>query len=257
MKSILVIAGSDPSGGAGIQADLATLKDFEVPAVFALTAITAQNEDELLQIHATPADLLTQQLAAATKGKELGAAKIGMIATRTNILALAWFLNQLDLDNVVIDPILHSSSGVPLLESKADLDLRQKLLPMATVITPNLPEAMALVGRKIQAVPGMREAAKEIFEMVYRLKSGTSIKKPFYVLLKGGHLSDRATDILYDGNQFQEFSTDLIPGRSPRGTGCRFSSAIAAGLAKGEEIGPAVQKAKNYVNHYIASARFK
>ncbi|MBI4223580.1 MAG: hydroxymethylpyrimidine/phosphomethylpyrimidine kinase, partial [Deltaproteobacteria bacterium] len=149
MKHVLVIAGSDPSGGAGVQADLTTLKDFGVQALFAITALTAQNEQKVLQIHPTPVDVLTQQLSAACEGKEIGACKIGMVAERANVRALVWFLGFKKFPHVVIDPILHSSSGAPLLEKKAFSFFRNQLLPLATVVTPNLPEASNFVGSRI------------------------------------------------------------------------------------------------------------
>lgn len=251
MNHVLVIAGSDPSGGAGVQADLATLKDFGVPALFAITALTAQNDEKVLQIHPTPADVLTQQLSAACEGKEIGAVKIGMVAERSNVRALIWFLSAKKFPYVVIDPILHSSSGTPLLESKAFALFKQRLLPLATVITPNLPEASVLVGSRIFDEATQTKAARQIYEEIYSLRSDWMLDKPFAVVVKGGHLEKEATDILYNGKDVTPFRSQRIPGRAPRGTGCRFSSAIAAGLAKGFELGAAVKEAKNYLTQYI------
>ncbi|OGQ04552.1 MAG: bifunctional hydroxymethylpyrimidine kinase/phosphomethylpyrimidine kinase [Deltaproteobacteria bacterium RIFCSPLOWO2_01_44_7] len=251
MKHVLVIAGSDPSGGAGVQADLATLKDFGVPALFSITALTAQNEERVLQIHPTPADVLTQQLSAACEGKEVGATKIGMIASHSNVTALIWFLNARKFPHVVIDPILHSSSGTALLESKAHANFRQQLLPLATVLTPNLPEASALVGFRIYNEEAQIRAVKQIYEEMKALRAGQWPDRPLAVIVKGGHLEKDALDILYDGTEVHEFRATRIPGRSPRGTGCRFSSAIAAGLAKGWGLKEAVQEAKNYLTSYI------
>ena len=143
-KVVLAIGGSDPSGGAGIQADIHTFRDNGVSGIFAITAVTAQNDEELLSIHPTPADLLTQQLATACKGRKVAAVKIGMIATKSNAQALAWFLRSLAPNHVVIDPVLHSSSGVALIEPDGYTFLRQRLLPLASVITPNLSEASAI-----------------------------------------------------------------------------------------------------------------
>lgn len=252
MKNVLIIAGSDPSGGAGVQADLTTLKDFGVPSLFAITALTAQNDQRVLQIHPTPADILTQQLSAACEGKEIGAVKIGMVAERSNVRALIWFLSFKKFPQVVIDPILHSSSGTPLLESKAFPLFRQQLLPLAGVITPNLPEASVLVGSRIFDEATQAKAAKQIYEEVYSARPDWMLNKPLAVIVKGGHLEKEATDILYNGKETIPFRAQRISGRSPRGTGCRFSTAIAAGLAKDLPLSEAVQKAKNYLSDYIS-----
>lgn len=251
MKHLLVIAGSDPSGGAGVQADLATLKDFGVPALFAITALTAQNENRVLQIHPTPVDVLTQQLSAACEGKEIGACKIGMVAERSNVRALVWFLGFKKFPHVVIDPILHSSSGAPLLEKKAYGFFHNQLLPLATVITPNLPEASTLIGSRIYNEETQKQAARQIYEEIHALREGRFPDRPLAVIIKGGHHETAATDILYDGSDFEMFRAQKIPGRSPRGTGCRFSSAIAAGLCQGQPLKEAVQAAKNYLTTYI------
>lgn len=255
MKHVLIIAGSDPSGGAGMQADLMTLKVFGVPALFAITAITAQNDERVLQIHPTPADLLTQQLSAACEGKEIGAVKIGMVASQSNVRALVWFLNFKKFSQVVIDPILHSSSGYSLLEKKAYELFRRQLLPLATVVTPNIPEAEVFVGSRIYNETSQKEAAQKIYEEIHSYREGRFPERPLAVIVKGGHLQKEATDILYDGKSFKMFRAEKIPGRSPRGTGCRFSSAIAAGLAKGQPLKEAVQGAKDYLSRYIETAR--
>lgn len=254
MRHVLVIAGSDPSGGAGIQADLATLKDFGVPALFAITALTAQNDQRVLQIHPTPVDVLTQQLSAACEGKEIGACKIGMVASLSNVRALVWFLGFKKFPHVVIDPILHSSSGAPLLEKKAYAFFHNQLLPLATVITPNLPEASALVGARIYNEATQKEAAKKIHEEIHAWREGRFPERPLAVIIKGGHHEKEAVDILYDGREFEIFCAPKIPGRPPRGTGCRFSSAIAAGLAKGRSLTAAVKESKNYLSRYIQNA---
>lgn len=257
MKHVLIVAGSDPSGGAGVQADLATLKDFGVPALSAITALTAQNERKVLQIHPTPADLLTRQLSAACEGKEIGAVKIGMIANSANISAVVWFLNTKKIPHVVIDPILHSSSGTPLLEKKAFAVFRRQLLPLATVITPNLPEASVLIGSRIFDEGAQEKAARQIYEEVMMARGGRHPEKPLGVVVKGGHAQKEATDILYDGTTLDCFRAPKIPGPSPRGTGCRFASAIAAGLALGVPLKEAIQKAKDYLTHYILSSAAK
>lgn len=256
-SSVLVIAGSDPSGGAGLQADLATLKDFGVPALFAITALTAQNDAHVLQIHPTPADVLTQQLSAACEGKAIAAAKIGMVASHANVAALIWFLRAKKFPQVVLDPILHSSSGAPLLEKKAYDLFRRQLLPLATVITPNLPEASAFVGFNIYDQSMQEKAAQKIYEEMMSYRMPRLAEKPLAVIVKGGHLEKEAVDVLFDGKGFKTFRAARIPGRSPRGTGCRFASAIAAGLARGDSLENTVQGAKNYLIRYILQSAAK
>lgn len=251
MKHVLVIAGFDPSGGAGVQADLTTLKDFGVPALSCVSALTAQNEKRVLQIHPTPADLLTQQISCACEDKEIGAVKIGMVANLSNVSALVFFLNAQSFPNIVIDPILHSSSGIPLLEKKAFTMFQQHLLPLATVITPNIPEASNFVGFRIYNEETQKKAATQIYEQIHSFRGGRALEKPLAIIVKGGHCTQEAVDILYDGKATSAFRHKKIPGPSPRGTGCRFASAIAAGLSQGIPLGEAVQKAKNYLVQYI------
>lgn len=249
---VLVIAGSDPSGGAGVQADLKTLGDCGVKGISAITAITAQTDQLVIAIHPTPADVLTQQLSTACSKARPVAIKIGMVATLANIRVLSWFLKHTDAKHVVIDPILHSSSGTALLETKAFAFYRQQLLPMATVITPNLPEAQSLAGMQVTSVEMMQTAAKSIYEETIRYR--VMIHQPLAVLVKGGHLAGDPVDVLYDGEGLLTFPTKRIPGRSPRGTGCRFSSAIAAYLAQDCDLPTATRKAKAYLHEYISSA---
>ena len=249
-KIVLSIAGSDPSGGAGIQADLATFADFQITGLSAITAITAQNAQEVLAIHPTPADILTQQLSTACKGKTLDAIKIGMVATQANVKAIVWFLHHTLSPHIIIDPVLHSSSGIPLLEVKALAIYRQQLLPLATVITPNLLEAGVLAGMQVATLDTMKKAAETIHIETIRFRG--SINKPLAVLVKGGHLEGDAVDVLFDGEKYFSCPAKRIPGPSPRGTGCRFSSAIASSLAGGDDLETAIRKAKEYLATYIS-----
>ena len=251
-RVVLAIAGSDPSGGAGVQADLKTFSDLGVEGISAITAITAQDDEHVLSIHPTPADVLTQQLSTACTGRELAAVKIGMVVTKANARAIAWFLKRVDSPHVVIDPVLHSSSGTSLLEANALSFFKQQLLPQATVITPNIPEASALAGMQVSGLETMQKAAEAIHQEVLRLRAG--VTKPLAVIVKGGHLEGDAVDVLFDGEKFHSFSASRIAGRSPRGTGCRFASAIAAHLAKGEALGTAISRAKDYLAWYIEKA---
>ncbi len=249
-KTVLTIAGSDPSGGAGVQADLQTLAHFGVTGLSAITAITAQNAEAVLAIHPTPADVLTQQLSTACKGVNLDAIKIGMVATQANVKALVWFLHHTPSDQIVIDPVFHSSSGTPLLETKALAIFKQQLLPLATVITPNLQEAGVLAGMQVASLDTMRRAAETIHLETMRFRG--DIEKPLALLIKGGHLEGDAVDVLYDGEKYFSFPAKRIAGPSPRGTGCRFSSAIAACLALGDDLQTSIRKAKEYLANYIA-----
>ncbi len=249
-KIVLAIAGSDPSGGAGAQADLRVLSDMGVKGVSAITAITAQDDESVLAIHPTSADILTQQLSTACKGAVPDAIKIGMVATQTNVRAIIWFLGHTKSAHVVIDPVLHSSTGTPLLETKALAMYRQQLLPFATVITPNLMEASVLAGMQVNTIETMTTAAKNIHGDTIKLRGASD--KPLAVVIKGGHLEGDAVDVLFDGQEVRTFAAPRIAGPSPRGTGCRFSSAIAARLALGDDIGAAVSAAKGYLSAYIS-----
>lgn len=249
-KIVLTIAGSDPSGGAGVQADLKTFSDLGVVGVSAITAITAQDDDAVLAIHPTPADLLTLELSSACKGKTIDAVKIGMIATRANARAIAWFLRRVGAPHVVIDPVLHSSSGTALLDADAFTFFRHELLPLATVITPNLAEAGTLAGMQVAGLDTMRTAAGLIHTELLKFRGAA--KKPLAVLVKGGHLGGDAIDVLFDGEKYHSFPAARILGKSPRGTGCRFASAIASHLAKGENLVNAISRAKEYMARYIS-----
>lgn len=263
-RTILIIAGSDPSGGAGVQADLKTLADLGVQGVSAITAITAQDDELVLAIHPTPADVLTQQISSACKGKEIAAVKIGMVATKANVRAIAWFLKRTGIPHVVIDPVLHSSSGTALLEAGAFTFYRQQLLPLASVITPNIQEASALAGMQVATLKTMHTAAEDIHREITKLRAGQG--RPLAVIVKGGHLKGDAVDVLFDGKGFHSFPASRIGAHlphlvdshdghawqtGPRGTGCRFASAIAAHLAKGEDLITAITRAKEYVARYI------
>lgn len=241
---ILTVAGSDPTSGAGMQADLHTFHDFGCHGRCAVTAITAQTNDRVLGVWPTAGDVMTQQLATAARGTELRAIKIGMLATAANVWAMIWFLKSARQAHVVIDPLLHSSSGLPLLDKKAIPIFQQQLLPYATVITPNIPEAMALAGMQIGNVEGMETAAKAIYDEVYRMRGGGS--KPLAVVIKGGHLKNHPVDVVYDGQHCERLASERLTGRI-HGSGCRFAAAIACGLAKDVPVMEAVASAKDYV----------
>lgn len=246
---VLTIGGTDPSGGAGVQADLGVFRDHGVQGILAVTAVTAQNEESILAIHPTPADVLTQQISTACKGKQVLAVKIGMVATKANVQAIVWFLRRARVEHVVVDPVLHSSSGAALLETDAYAFYRQRLLPMATVITPNLSEASALAGMQVAGLETMRTAAEVIRKEAVRLSG--DMRHNLAVIVKGGHLAGDAVDVMFDGKEYHSFSASRVQGKGPRGTGCRFASAIAANLANGKDLLQSVSDAKDYLTQYI------
>lgn len=245
---VLTIAGSDPTSGAGLQADLQTFTDMGCKGRSVVTAITAQTDDRVLGMWPTPADILTHQLSTSSAAVQIDAVKIGLIATAANVWAIVWFLKARQMSHIVIDPLLHSSSGFPLLDSHAIPIFRQHLLPLATVITPNIPEAMALAGMQIASVEAMEKAAQLIRDEAYRLRGGG--EKPLAVVVKGGHLKGEATDVLYDGTNTHRIE-GLRETGSIHGSGCRYSSAIAAELAKGSSVVDAARAAKRYVADLI------
>lgn len=251
MATVLTIAGSDPSGGAGIQADLRTFSELGVDGLSAITAITAQTAEKFLSIHPTPADVLTQQLAAVSDTGKINAIKIGMVATLANIQAIIWFLKRLDGVPVVIDPVFDSSTGYPLIEPGAIPIFKQQLLPLAAVVTPNLDEASTLAGMQVWSVETMQTAAKNIHEEIRRLRGGGD--RELAVIVKGGHLKNRSPDIFYDGKRITIIDGAYVVA-GMHGTGCRYSSALTAYLSLGEDILSAAKKAKEYVAKRLRGA---
>lgn len=250
---VLTIAGSDPTSGAGLQADLQTFFDLGCAGRSVVTAITAQTEDRVLGVWPTPADIFTQQLSTAANKVELKAVKIGLLASAANVWAAVWFLRSRHIANVVIDPLLHSSSGFSLLDPQAIPIFRQHLLPLATVITPNLAEAMALAGMQVASVEAMEKAAEAIYTETYRFRGGGD--RPLAVVVKGGHLRQAAVDVCFDGTTCHRIEGAREPG-SIHGSGCRFAAAIAAELAKGTALTEAVKVAKEYVTGLIRKKNF-
>lgn len=255
---VLTVAGSDSSCGAGIQADIVTLKAFSVVPLCAVTAITSQTEERFLDSTNVPPNILASQLAAAAACGPIGAVKVGMLGSSSNVRELILFLKGLRCANVVIDPVLSSSSGADLLEVSAHSVFKEGLLPLASVVTPNAIEAGLLAGLNVWNVATMKEAAKTIWNDVVanRYDGGAS---PFHVLVKGGHLQGSSVDVLFNGSDFVEFDAPRIltsegKNASRRGTGCRLSSALAAGIASGMSVTEAARAAKQYVAAYLAGA---
>lgn len=243
MKHVLTIAGSDCSGGAGIQADLKTFAAHGVFGMSVITAVTAQNTQGVFAVQDILPAIIGKQIDAIFDDLTVHAIKIGMVSQQDTILCIAEHLSQWKAQQIVIDPVMVSKSGYDLLQPAAKEALIQLLLPLATVTTPNIPEAEIITGMTISTLEEMEEAAARIFQM-----------GPQYVLLKGGHLAGQATDILYDGNSFTHFHAKRIVTKNTHGTGCTLSSAIAANLANGLPIIQAVQEAKEYITTAIEHA---
>ena len=241
MKTALTIAGSDCSGGAGIQADLKTMTMNGVYAMSAITALTAQNTTGVTAISAVSGDFLRQQIDMIFTDIRPDAVKIGMVSSSGLIEVIGERLRFYDAENIVVDPVMVATSGSALLETKAVSTLKETLLPLAAVVTPNIPEAEILSGLTIENEADMVEAAKKIY-------ADFGCK----VLLKGGHSVSDANDLLYDG-QAKWFRGTRIPNPNTHGTGCTLSSAIAANLAKGFSLEDSVRRGKDYISGALAA----
>jgi hydroxymethylpyrimidine/phosphomethylpyrimidine kinase len=236
----LTIAGSDSGGGAGIQADLKTFSAFRVFGMSVITAVTAQNSLGVQGVENLPPAFVAQQLRSVLDDFGADAAKCGMLSTAPIIEAVATELTSHRIEKLVVDPVMVAKSGDQLLQPEARAALADRILPLALLVTPNLPEAEVLAGIRVAEPEDMEEAARRIHLM-----------GPRYVLVKGGHLKGDATDLLWNGRDFTRFSTPRIDSQNTHGTGCTFSAAIAAGLARGQELGDAIRSAKAYVTRAI------
>ncbi|MBU5483105.1 bifunctional hydroxymethylpyrimidine kinase/phosphomethylpyrimidine kinase [Clostridium sp. MSJ-11] len=250
MKKVLTIAGSDNSGGAGIQADLKTMSAHGVFGMSVITAITAQNTQGVFAVQDVDRDIIGAQIDAIFTDIEVDALKIGMVSLIDTIEIISEKLKEYKPKNIVIDPVMISKSGYDLLKPESKMALVTKLLPLATVVTPNLPEAEVIVKTyneilpeqdrlnidKIENSEDMEKVAKFICKM-----------GPKYVLIKGGHLKDDAVDILYDGEKIKSFDGKKINTKNTHGTGCTLSSAIASNLALGYSMEESIKKSKEYI----------
>ncbi len=255
---VLTIAGFDPSGGAGIIADVKTIVQFCCRPVAAITSLTFQNAAGVFGATHETARSLRAQIVPIIAEHEIAAVKIGMIPTAQLVSEVGTLIRDKRLPAPVVDPVLRSSSGYELIEPDALEALRQELLPLALLVTPNIPEAETLTGVAISDEDGMREAARKLREMGARA-----------ALIKGGHLEKRsevrdqgseekcAVDILDHEDQVTVFRGQWIEAEPVRGTGCMLSSAIAAGLANGQQLPRAIEKAKQFVAAEIQNSRFK
>ena len=243
MIKVLSIAGSDPSSGAGIQVDLKTFQALGAYGMAVPAALAVQNSKGVTGVHPVPAGVLSQQLAALIPDTKPDAIKTGMLLSRRNVDAVASAVKRFRIRNLIVDPVLRSSSGRTLLRSGAIGQLKKKLFPLALIVTPNLMEAEALSGITIAREADMDFAAGRILDM-----------GPSYVLIKGGHKKGPAQDTLYGGKTVLSFSTLRRHGAF-HGTGCVLSSAIAVFIARGYSVEKAVEKAKQLVDTMLKTAR--
>ena len=243
----LTIAGSDSSAGAGVQADLKTFAACGVFGTSAITALTAQNTTGVRGVHAVPADFVVAQVEAVLDDLDVRAVKTGMLATAQVVAAVAGLAAAGRLPRLVVDPVMVASSGARLLEQDAERAYVELLLPHAHVLTPNLWEASVLLGGEITTLHEQREAARALGAL-----------GPDLVLVKGGHdVADSggdAVDVLWDGSELSELRAPRVPGSNNHGTGCSLASAIAARLARGDDVLLAVAAAKAYVAQALAGA---
>ena len=242
MRTALSIAGSDSSGGAGIQADIKTMTLNGVYAMSAITALTAQNTTGVRAIQEVTPEFLKQQMDAIFEDIYPDAVKIGMVPSGELIRVIAERLRYYQAENVVVDPVMVATSGASLMKTDAIQTLVEELLPLAVLVTPNIPEAQILSGISIESEEDMVTAAKKI---------GSAYGCA--VLLKGGHSIHDANDLLYDGGETLWFRGKRINNPNTHGTGCTLSSAIAANLAKGFPLGESVQRAKEYTSGALSA----
>ena len=240
MKRILTIAGSDSGGGAGIQADLKAITVLGGYGMSAITALTAQNTVGVQAIFELPLDFIEKQIDSVVSDIGVDAVKTGMLSSSEIVELVARKIKQYHLRRVVVDPVMVAKSGDPLLKEEAQRTLREQLIPLALVVTPNLPEATVLCGFEVNDPETMRQAARQIHEMGAR-----------NVVIKGGHLKGETIDILFDGKAFHDYQSPRIPTENTHGTGCTFASAIATELAKGNSVQESVHRAKAFMTAAI------
>jgi hydroxymethylpyrimidine/phosphomethylpyrimidine kinase len=239
---LLTIAGFDPSCGAGVAADLKTFAAHGCYGVAAISSLTVQNTQEVTAVHNTPSAELREQLDVLMKDGDIAAVKIGMLGNRGNAVVVAEFLDAHKFNLVVHDPVMKSSSGSELLDAGGVKYVATELLKRATVITPNVPEAEILTGITIKDVADMEAAARKLVEMGAKA-----------VIVKGGHM-DKATDVVFDGNEMHQLGGDKVKLDNTHGTGCTFASALTAQMAAGRGLVEAATLAKAYVMKAIEKA---
>ena len=240
MRKVLTIAGSDCSGGAGIQADIKTITAHKMYAMSAITALTAQNTTGVYGIHEVPPKFIAQQLDCIFTDIVPDSVKIGMVSNADIIKIIAEKLLEYNAKNIVVDPVMVSTSGSNLLSDNAVTALVENLIPLAKVITPNIPEAECLSGMEIKTPDDMIKSAIKI-----------SSQMKCSVLVKGGHLTDCADDLLYENDTAFWFKSERINNPNTHGTGCTLSSAIACNLADGKSLHDSISSAKAYITRAL------
>lgn len=240
----MTIAGSDSGGGAGIQADLKTFQMLGVFGVSALTAVTAQNTLGVQGIYNLPPDFVRQQIDSIVTDIGVDAVKTGMLSQPEIIETVVMAVKHYRIEKLIVDPVMIAKGGARLLAPNAESALREQLLPIAYVVTPNIPEAEVLTGRRILSIEEMREAAKRICDLGAQR-----------VVVKGGHMpGPESIDVIYDGIEFEELHSVRVETKNTHGTGCTFSSALTAWLARGQDFFAAVHSAKQFISAAIAGA---
>ena len=240
MKKILSIAGSDCSGGAGIQADLKTFSAHGLFGMSVIVSVVAENTSRVIDIQNISPDMIRKQIDAIFEDIGTDAVKIGMLSGEESMRAVAEKLSEYKAQNVVADPVMYAKNGCPLMDPDSVGALIDIIIPAADLLTPNIPEAERIAGITIENTEDMKKAAAKIHKMGSR-----------NVLVKGGHLEKEALDILYDGKDYYYFNSERINTKNTHGTGCTYSSAIASNLALGMGLENAVRKAKIYVTTAI------
>ncbi|GAB6065923.1 bifunctional hydroxymethylpyrimidine kinase/phosphomethylpyrimidine kinase [Aquifex pyrophilus] len=244
MDIALTIAGYDNSGGAGVVADLRTFRYFGLYGVSVITALAVQNTFKVYEVFPVPIKTFREELRAVFEDFEIKGIKIGMLANEEIALETYRFLKNMDIP-IVLDPVLGSTSGTPLLTEEGVRVLKEKILKIIYLVTPNIPEAERLCEEKIEKL-----------EEVYRCAKRINLLGAKNVLIKGGHLEgEEAVDILYDGKDFYRFASKKIKGKSPRGTGCVYSSAILSNLVKGKNLIEAVKISKEFITEAIKESK--
>lgn len=240
LKTALTVAGSDCSGGAGIQADLKTFSANGVFGMSVITSVVAENTSRVISVQNISPEIITDQIDAVFEDIEVNAVKVGMLSDSVRINTVAAALKKYEVKYAVIDPVMIAKGGHALMQENSLSALVNKIIPLAYVLTPNIPEAQTITGIEISTVDDMKKAAEKIYSMGAK-----------NVLVKGGHLSGEAIDLLFDGKDFEFYLCERINTKNTHGTGCTYSSAIAANLAKDIPIKSAVENAKDYVTNAI------
>ena len=240
MKKVLTIAGSDCSGGAGIQADLKTFSAHGTYGMSVITSVVAENTCKVTSIHNVPVNIIEDQLDAVFADIEPDAVKVGMLSNEQVMHAVAEKLKQYQVKNAVIDPVMIAKGGCALMQPEAHEALVKEMIPLSYLLTPNIPEASEILKMDIDSIEDMKKAC----ELIHRLGAKN-------VLVKGGHFEGDPTDVLYDGTEFYCLTGKRIDSKNTHGTGCTLSSAIAANLANGLSLEQAVKQGKDYVTNAI------